>query len=308
MIIKEIIPQIILIPLAGNISIYSLFIFYMKRIQKINDLVKEIENIKTNSNTIGFIPTMGALHKGHLSLVEKCKGENNLTIVSIFINPTQFNDKADLQKYPRTIETDLVKLENIGCGIVFYPSEKEMCPKPDNRIFDLNGLDKVMEGKFREGHFNGVAIAVTHLFNLVRPDKSYFGEKDFQQLTIIKYLVKILKLPLEIISCPTIREEDGLAMSSRNLLLSGEQRKFVKVIPQTLFNAKKYKNQYSVQELINWVTGQINSTKGLEVEYFEIVDDINLKPIRSWNENKKQVACIAVKVGRIRLIDNLKFN
>ncbi|MBT3385215.1 MAG: pantoate--beta-alanine ligase [Prolixibacteraceae bacterium] len=258
--------------------------------------------------TVGFVPTMGALHSGHLSLVEKAINENQVVVVSIFVNPTQFNDSKDLERYPRTLESDLKLLKSTGCQFVFAPGVNEIYPKPDRRIFNFGTLDSVMEGKHRSGHFNGVAQVVSRLFEIVKPDKAYFGLKDFQQLAIIKNLVVQLKLPVEIVSCPIIREESGLAMSSRNELLTTEERENAALISRTLFLAKNFVAEKSVEQLVHWVLKTINKNSFLTVEYFEVVDDTRLKPIKSWSEKNTKIGCIAVFCGKIRLIDNIILN
>jgi len=274
------------------------------------NLKKELQIHKNNFSNIGFVPTMGALHQGHTSLVKKAKSENNFCVASIFVNPTQFNNPEDLKKYPRTLETDLSMLEAAGCDVVFIPSVDAMYPEKDTRVFDFNKLDSVMEGQFRPGHFNGVGQIVSKLFDIVQPHKAYFGQKDFQQLAIIKYLAKhfMPELNIEIIACPIIREADGLAMSSRNLLLTPEHRKLAPVISQTLFKAVEIAKQYSVVDLKQWVIDQINQNELLKVEYFEIVDDTQLVPITNWDENNIKVGCIAVFAGNVRLIDNVIFS
>jgi pantoate--beta-alanine ligase len=248
---------------------------------------------------------MGALHKGHISLVEKAILENQVVVVSIFVNPTQFNDKNDLIKYPRNLKADLSLLEATGCHIVFAPGSEEIYPETDTRKFDFGLLETVMEGKHRPGHFNGVAQVVSRLFNIVKPDKAYFGLKDFQQLAIVKNLVKQLNMPVEIISCEIIREESGMAMSSRNELLSADERKNAAVISETLFRAKELSRKKSVQELAGWMKENINKNKYLTVEYVEIVDDIQLLPVKSWKEKSVKVACVAAFCGNVRLIDNI---
>lgn len=278
------------------------------------EILKTIKEIKTKINslrkeklTIGFVPTMGALHKGHLSLIECSKKQTDITFVSIFVNPNQFNDKNDLKKYPRTIEKDINKLESVDTDFLFFPNEKEIYPEKDNRKFDFENLDKVMEGKYRANHFNGVAQVVSKLFEIIPANKAFFGLKDFQQYAIIKRLVEKY-LPdsnIEIIACPIIRENDGLAMSSRNTLLSDEQRKNATLISQTLFEAKKIGKNKNVKNLKEFVVDTINDNKYLEVEYFEIVDDIYLNEIKSWNEKNKKIGCVAVHCGKIRLIDNI---
>jgi pantoate--beta-alanine ligase len=257
--------------------------------------------------TVGFVPTMGALHLGHTSLVTKSVKENDYTIVSIFVNPTQFNDKNDLVNYPRTLDKDLKMLSDAGCDFVFYPSVNEMYPEPDTRVFEFDNIGNVMEGKHRPGHFNGVAQIVSKLFEAVPANNAYFGDKDFQQLAIIKQLVRKYNIAINIIPCPIVREPDGLAMSSRNMLLTPEQRKNAVVISQTLFKAKQLVDEKKVDELKQWVIEQVNANPFLEVEYFEIVDDTELKTIVNWNEPVNKIGCIAVKVGKIRLIDNIRF-
>lgn len=272
--------------------------------------IKELQNILADlreSGTIGFVPTMGALHRGHLSLVKQAVLENQTVVVSIFVNPTQFNDSTDLEKYPRTLEFDLKLLKSANCDIVFAPNAEEVYPELDNRKFDFGILETVMEGKHRPGHFNGVAQVVSKLFDMVKPDNAYFGLKDFQQLAIIKTMVTQLKLPVEIVSYPTVREESGLAMSSRNELLTAEQRKNAALLQRTLSNAKEQKEQKSVEELTNWVIETINKNPFLNVEYFEIVDDEQLQPIKNWNEKSCKIGCIAAFCGDVRLIDNIVF-
>jgi len=252
---------------------------------------------------------MGALHDGHLSLVKHSFRDNYLTAVSIFVNPIQFNNIEDLKKYPGDLQKDLEKLGKIlrQNDLVFTPDVNEMYRAPVTHIFDFGNLDKVMEGKYRKGHFNGVAIIVSKLLEIFQPDKAYFGQKDFQQLVIIKSLVKQLDLPVTIVSCPIVREHDGLAMSSRNVFLSEKQRKEAALIPETLFSSVQKSKSLSVKELKKWVIKRINNNPELRVEYFEIVDNIELFPIKSWEEKKEKYGCIAVTVGTVRLIDNVKF-
>ncbi|MEZ5104264.1 MAG: pantoate--beta-alanine ligase [Draconibacterium sp.] len=276
-------------------------------IETIKELQKKINELKSGG-TVGLVPTMGALHAGHISLVNKAVSENQVVVVSVFVNPTQFNDLKDLERYPRTLDVDLELLKETGCNIVFAPSVKEVYPEPDSRKFDFGSLETVMEGKHRPGHFNGVAQVVSKLFEMVKPDKAYFGLKDFQQLSIIKNLVKQLELPVEIIPCPIVREETGLAMSSRNELLSADERKNAATISATLFKAKELTGQKSVQELAVWIEESINKNAFLTVEYVEIVDDEKLQPVKNWNEKSKKVACVAVYCGKVRLIDNIVFN
>lgn len=273
--------------------------------------IKEVKNtvaiLKNLDKTIGFIPTMGALHAGHISLVTKASTENDVVIVSIFVNPTQFNDKTDLKNYPRTPEKDIKLLQEAGAHYVFMPSENEIYPEPDTRQFDFGLLDKVMEGKHRPGHFNGVAQIVSKLFDIVTPTRAYFGQKDYQQLAIIRKMVKMLNYNIDIVSCPIVREPDGLAMSSRNLLLDPEKRVSAPLIAKTLIEARNKMTTKDVEEMINWVELTINSNPHLEVEYFELSNAETLEPIRTWTDAEHIVGCIAVKAGQIRLIDNIIF-
>ncbi len=270
--------------------------------KEIKDLLKNLKKEKS----IGFVPTMGALHEGHISLLSRSVKENDFNVVSIFVNPTQFNDKEDLKNYPRELEADLQKLKKAGCDLVFVPGEMEIYPEQDNRFFDLEGLDENMEGKSRKGHFNGVAQVVTKLFDIVMPTNAYFGEKDFQQLAIIRFLTKKLNYPINIIGCPTLREKNGLAMSSRNQLLSADQKREAGNISKTLFKSIELSKNYNVEQVKEWVKEEIGRSNMLDLEYFEIVDEQNLIPITRWEKERGSRACIAVKTGSIRLIDNVK--
>jgi pantoate--beta-alanine ligase len=283
--------------------------FYTKMqvVKHISDLqtiltIKRKERLK-----IGFVPTMGALHEGHLSLVQIAGEQVNFVVVSIFVNPTQFNDKGDLERYPRDLQKDVDLLSTTACQLIFAPEPDEIYPEPDTRQFNFGQLEQVMEGKFRPGHFNGVAQVVSRLFDIVQPDKAFFGQKDFQQLAIISEMVRKLKLSVEIISCPIIREADGLAMSSRNMLLSPEQRSNAVHISSTLFEATNKTGELSVEELCQWVINRINENEFLKTEYFEIVNETTLAPVKHWNESCKKIGCIAVHCGKIRLIDNIEF-
>ena len=280
----------------------------MQIVNSISQLKRILAGYRDQNRTIGFVPTMGALHSGHVSLVMLSNRDNDLTVVSIFVNPTQFNDKNDLKNYPRTLETDLALLDQNEVDVVFTPSESEMYPEPDTRIFDFGNLDKVMEGAHRPGHFNGVAQIVSKFLYAVEPDKVYFGEKDFQQLTIMKQLIRMLNLRIEVVPCPIMREQDGLAMSSRNVLLLPNQRKEATFISKTLFESQRLTSSFDIEKMKGWVIDSVNKNSELEVEYFEIVNDIDLMPISSWDEQKAKVGCIAVKVGNIRLIDNIRYN
>ena len=279
----------------------------MELIQSSQELVNRLSEIR-EMGRIGFVPTMGALHNGHLTLVERAVFENDNVVVSIFVNPTQFNDDADLERYPRNLDVDMKILQTTGCNIVFAPSVEDIYPNPDTRIFDFNGLDSVMEGRFRPGHFNGVAQVVSRLFDIVKPDKAYFGLKDFQQLAIIKQMIRQLQLNVEIVPCPIVREKNGLAMSSRNELLSGEERKNAAIIYETLTNAVKLTGKLSVIQLVQWIKDQINNNPYMDVEYIEIVDENYLHPVNDWHHDVKIIACIAVWCGKVRLIDNMVLN
>lgn len=270
------------------------------------ELKSEIDVHKRLGKTIGFVPTMGCLHDGHISLVNQSIKENDITAVSIFVNPTQFNNPEDLNNYPRTIDADIEKLNNVKCDIIFIPTVKEMYPEEDKRVFDFGNLDKVMEGKYRLNHFNGVGQIVSRLFDVVNPDKAYFGEKDFQQLAIIKNMVKQLNLSVKIVPCAIIREPNGLAMSSRNERLTPKQREDASIIYNTLNLAATLAKEESVEDLKNWIIDTINSVG--EVEYFEIVDSDNLSPINKWSDSDNIIGCIAVYFEKIRLIDNINFN
>lgn len=255
---------------------------------------------------IGFVPTMGALHAGHRSLVERARRECATVVVSVFVNPTQFNDKTDLKNYPRTPEADLRLLEEVGADYVFMPSVEEVYPEPDTRTFDFGMIDKVMEGATRPGHFNGVAQVVSRLFDLVKPAKAYFGEKDFQQIAVIREMVRQLRIPVEIIPCPIVRGEDGLALSSRNTLLDTDHRTAAPYIYKVLKAAVEKSHQTTPDQLAAWVTAQVKSNPLLKVIYFQVVDAATMQQVRTWEESPVIQGCIAVQAGDIRLIDNIK--
>ncbi|MCC8088284.1 MAG: pantoate--beta-alanine ligase [Rikenellaceae bacterium] len=278
----------------------------MKIIRETSELQKVLSC--EGNGTTGFVPTMGALHDGHISLVKKCRTECNVTVVSIFVNPTQFNDPDDLKNYPRTPEKDIELLDKAGVDILFMPEIGEIYPEEDTRVFSFGQLDTVMEGERRPGHFNGVAQIVSKLFDIVQPDRAYFGEKDFQQLAIIRALVRKLGYDIEIIGCPIKRDSDGLALSSRNALLTPEQRAAAPDIYKTMRDAVGLKDKKTVAELCKWVTDRINENPQLEVEYFTIVDSLTLQPVSDWNEEGEKYGCIAVSTGNVRLIDNMKFS
>lgn len=281
----------------------------MKIIRHRNEITAEIELLKAAGKTIGFVPTMGALHDGHKTLVARCVAENDVCVVSVFVNPTQFNNATDLEKYPRNLERDAEMLQQVGCQLVFSPELDEIYDSRElnNQFeFDFNGLDTVMEGKFRPGHFNGVVQIVSKFFQLVQPDKAYFGEKDFQQLAIIHHMVKTLGFNVEIIDCPIVREASGLALSSRNERLTSDQRKNAIEISKVLFESRNFVPKLTPKELTRWVVDKINAVSGLEVEYYEIVNSTTLQLVDSWSE--PTVGCIAVFCGEVRLIDNVRYN
>ena len=281
----------------------------MKLVQTIKELQSELDALRSEGKTIGLVPTMGALHAGHASLVKRAVAENDVVVVSDFVNPTQFNDKNDLAKYPRTLDADCELLEKVGAAFVFAPSVEEIYPEPDTRQFSYAPLDTVMEGRFRPGHFNGVCQIVSKLFYAVTPDRAYFGEKDFQQIAVIRAMVKDLSIPVELRPCPIVRQEDGLALSSRNALLNDEERKIALNISKTLFASCEYAKSHSVAETHDFVVSTINSVEGLEVQYYEIVDGTTLQNVSDWKDSNYIVGCITVFCGHIpvRLIDNIKY-
>ena len=279
----------------------------MKIIHTIKELQAEISAQKNAGKRVGLVPTMGALHAGHASLVERSVAENDVTVVSIFVNPTQFNDKNDLVKYPRTLEADCQLLQSVGASIAFAPSVEEVYPEPDTRSFSYAPLDTVMEGAFRPGHFNGVCQIVSKLFDMVQPHRAYFGEKDFQQLAIIREMVRQMQYPLEIIGCPIVREADGLAMSSRNTRLSADERTTALNISRTLFESQEFAKSHTLAETKAFVEESIAATDGLRLEYYEVVDERTLQTVREWDEAEGIVGCITVFCGEVRLIDNIRY-
>ena len=276
-------------------------------VDTIEQLRSHLAAARAEGKSVGLVPTMGALHEGHASLVERSVAENEVTVVSVFVNPTQFNDKGDLERYPRTLDADCLLLERLGVDYVFAPSVEEVYPEPDTRVFDFTPLDKVMEGIYRPGHFNGVAQIVSKLFVYVEPNRAYFGEKDFQQLAIIREMVRQMGFNLEIIGCPIVREQDGLALSSRNALLSDEQRHTALAISKMLFASVEYAKNHTLPETKRMVEEAIAATDGLELEYYEIVDGNTLQPIASWDDTAYVVGCITVYCGKVRLIDNIRY-
>lgn len=279
----------------------------MKVIHTIKDLQAELSVLKAQGKKVGLVPTMGALHAGHASLVKRSVNENEVTVVSVFVNPTQFNDKNDLVKYPRTLDADCKLLEACGATYTFAPSVEEMYPEPDTRQFSYAPLDTVMEGAFRPGHFNGVCQIVSKLFEAVKPHRAYFGEKDFQQLAIIHEMVRQMQFDLEIVGCPIVREEDGLALSSRNARLSAEERENALKMSQTLFKSRTFAATHTVSETQKFVEDAIAAAPGLRLEYFEIVDGNTLQKVGNWDQTSYAVGCITVFCGDVRLIDNIKY-
>jgi pantoate--beta-alanine ligase len=271
---------------------------------EISETREYLGNARKSGKTVGFVPTMGALHQGHIELIKRSVKENDVTGCSIFVNPIQFNNPEDLEKYPRTLEADVKMLQEAGCKLVFVPSVKEMYPEPSTEKYNFGSLENVMEGAFRPGHFNGVAVVVKKLLDIFQPDRAYFGEKDFQQLRIIQSLVQMEKIPVEIVPCATVREADGLAMSSRNRRLSPEERKIAPAIYNTLLFAKEVAKKMPVTELVAHCRQKLES-EGFVVDYFEIADIETLQPVRNWNDSSGIVACVAAFLGPVRLIDNM---
>lgn len=276
----------------------------MKTFSKVSELRDALKAVRNGK--IGFVPTMGALHEGHISLVNRARRECDTVVVSVFVNPTQFNDKTDLKNYPRTPEADAVMLATAGVDFVLFPTVEEIYPEPDTRVFDFGHIDKVMEGATRPGHFNGVAQVVSRLFTIVEPDKAYFGEKDFQQIAVIRAMVKQLGLKVEIVDCPIVRDTDGLARSSRNTLLDKEHRAAAPHIYEVLSAAVEKVGEMSPAELSEWVTREVERNPLLKVIYFQAVDALTMQQVHSWDESERVQGCIAVQAGAIRLIDNIK--
>ncbi|MBR2154734.1 MAG: pantoate--beta-alanine ligase [Bacteroidaceae bacterium] len=281
----------------------------MEIVHTIADLKARIAAFKKEKKTIGLVPTMGALHRGHASLVIRSVSENDVTVVSVFVNPTQFNDKNDLANYPRTLDADCKLLESLNATVVFAPAAEEIYPEPDTRSFSYPPTDTVMEGAFRPGHFNGVCQIVSKLFMFTEPDRAYLGEKDFQQIAVIKAMVKDQGFPLQIVPCPIVREKDGLALSSRNTLLTAEERQIAPAIFKALSESVDYSKTHTVEETKTMVTNQINGVEGLEVQYYEIVNAETLASVSQWTEAEHIQGCITVFCGHtpIRLIDNIKY-
>ncbi|MBQ4292110.1 MAG: pantoate--beta-alanine ligase [Muribaculaceae bacterium] len=279
----------------------------MKVIRTVSELRSTVEKARAKGLTIGLVPTMGALHAGHISLVDRARSENDVVIVSVFVNPTQFNNANDLATYPRTEEADCAKLEASGADIAFIPTVKEVYPEPDTRQFDLGKVAEVMEGAMRPGHFNGVAQIVSKLFAYSQPTRAYFGEKDFQQIAVIRRMAEIEGFDLEIVACPIMREPDGLAMSSRNVRLTPHQREVAPNIARILRESLEYAASNSLTATKQWVVDRINAYEEMEVEYYEIVDASTMQPVSNWADTESAVGCVTVWLGDVRLIDNIKY-
>ena len=281
----------------------------MKVFNKIVDLQNQLFEDRKKGKEIGLVPTMGALHEGHASLVKRSVKENGITVVSVFVNPTQFNDKNDLKNYPRTLDADCELLDKCGADYVLAPSVEEMYPVPDTRQFEYPPVSTVMEGAHRPGHFNGVCQVVSRLFYIVKPTRAYFGEKDWQQIAVVKAMVRHLGLSVQIVECDIVRDKDGLAKSSRNTLLAPDEREIAPNIYKALKASLKYAEKHTVKETHDKVVSDINSVDGLDVEYFSIVDGNTLQDIQNWEDSDYVVGCITVYCGKtpIRLIDHIKY-
>lgn len=277
------------------------------------EIIRTVAELRTKLNearekgSIGLVPTMGALHEGHLSLIQRARKENDTVVVSVFVNPTQFNNPTDLVTYPRTEEADVALLEKAGVDYAFIPTVEEIYPEPDTRVFELGPVAEVMEGAMRPGHFNGVAQIVSKLFDFIRPTRAYFGEKDFQQIAVIRRMVELEGFDLEIVDCPIKREADGLAMSSRNVRLTPEQRAIAPAIHRTLESSVCWAKDHTVEQTKRYVIDELNSMPQMQVEYYEIVDALTMQPISDWDQTKQAVGCVTVFCGDVRLIDNIKY-
>ncbi len=280
----------------------------MKIVRTVNELKSAVGALKAEGRSVGFVPTMGALHDGHISLINRARADNDIVVVSVFVNPTQFNNPDDLRTYPRTEEADCARLRDAGVDVAFLPSVEEMYPEPDTRVFDLGPVAEVMEGAMRPGHFNGVAQVVSRLFAMVEPDRAYFGEKDFQQIAVIRRMVELEGVDIDIVACPIKREADGLALSSRNVRLTPHQREVAPNIHRILEESRDYYLALSVDEVRHKVIDAINAYPEMEVEYYDIVNAADMQPITEWSQCADAVGCITVYLGDVRLIDNIKYN
>lgn len=279
----------------------------MKIFESASALSSFVQSRRSSGERIGFVPTMGALHAGHLSLVNQALKQCDCCIVSVFVNPTQFNDPKDLETYPRTFEADAALLRSAGAHAVLHPNVEEIYPEEDKRIFDVGRVAEVMEGAHRPGHFNGVMQVVSRLFDIVRPDKAFFGEKDFQQIAVVRAMCQHINSPVEIVSCPIVREADGLALSSRNVRLTPAQRKIAPNIYRVLRQSLDYSANHTPADTAAWVTEQINAIEGLTVEYYDIVESNSLESVQTWSEAQHIQGCITVFCGEVRLIDNIPY-
>lgn len=279
----------------------------MEIISKVDELRKQVANLRAGGKSVGLVPTMGALHEGHQSLVERARRENDIVVVSVFLNPTQFNNKEDLRTYPRNAEADAALLESCGVDIAFMPTVEDIYPEPDTRVFNLGPVAEVMEGAKRPGHFNGVCQIVSKLFMIVEPTRAYFGEKDFQQIAVVRAMIKQLDLNLEIVPCPCVREADGLAKSSRNVRLTPQTRKVAPNIYRVLRESIDFAQDHTVEQTLNWVTATLNAYPEMEVEYYSICDGITLQPVNDWEQSDYIVGCITVYCGDVREIDNITY-
>ncbi len=279
----------------------------MKVLRTVNELREAMEHHRSLRHSIGLVPTMGALHQGHLSLVKRARKDNDIVVTSVFVNPTQFNNPDDLRTYPRTEEADCRLLEEAGVDYAFIPSVYEIYPEPDTRVFDLGPVAEVMEGAMRPGHFNGVAQIVSKLFAMVQPTRAYFGEKDYQQIAVIRRMVELEGFDLEIVACPIMRHDDGLAMASRNVRLTPEQRAIAPAIHRTLVESLELKPSRTVEEVKRFVTETIDALPQMRTEYYEIVNADTMQPITDWDQAKTAVGCVTVYCGDVRLIDNITY-
>lgn len=280
----------------------------MKVIRTVSGLRDFVEGNRRQNHSIGLVPTMGALHAGHISLMKAARADNDIVIASVFVNPTQFNNPEDLRTYPRTEEADCQKLEQAGVDAAFIPCVEEIYPEPDTRQFALGPVAEVMEGAMRPGHFNGVAQIVSKLFAMTRPTRAYFGEKDFQQIAVIRKMAALEGFDIDIVACPIVREPDGLALSSRNVRLTPEGRRIAPAIHRTLAESKRMAATHSVEEVKKFVTDTINAVDGLDVEYFEIADALTMQPASDWSSANGTVGCVTVYDGDVRLIDNIVYS
>lgn len=281
----------------------------MEIIRSVSGLKDAVARFKAEGRSVGLVPTMGALHAGHISLVDRARRENGAVVVSVFVNPTQFNNATDLATYPRTEEADCAKLREAEVDIAFIPTVEEMYPQENTRVFDLGEVAAVMEGPMRPGHFNGVAQVVSKLFSFVSPDRAYFGEKDFQQIAVIRRMVELEKFPIEIVACPICREADGLALSSRNVRLTPENRSIAPAIYRILKKSVEWARDHSLDDTRRLVVDELNAYPSMEVEYYEIVDPLTMQPLEEWStpHNGQAVGCITCYCGDVRLIDNIKY-